>query len=269
MKKSRWLDMGEPGVVADARGGVPSVSGCCMRHPALHRRGRPRAGYSSCGLGDSVRPSPRCARQGGGAGRTAGRSRRDGCRPGGICTPVRSNGTAGAAWARLGVPATHRRHLCGLSHRAPGRPLRSGNGTLAPGLGCIPPPRLFLPTGPWTPHGASSAAAVVLQVPVQPMEKMTDAPDLLPKVQKLALRDRDVYEKGRLAFVSFVRLVLASGEPQGRCGRKQHGRAGSRWQCEARGHVADWKNGERKIAHGLGWANGKRVSLAVWCPQVL
>lgn len=33
----------------------------------------------------------------------------------------------------------------------------------------------------------------------------TEAPNTLPQVRELALGDRDIYDKGKLAFVSYIR----------------------------------------------------------------
>lgn len=45
----------------------------------------------------------------------------------------------------------------------------------------------------------------IRKVPVEELEKFPDATDYLPKVKAAATRDREIYEKGKLAFVTYVR----------------------------------------------------------------
>lgn len=44
-----------------------------------------------------------------------------------------------------------------------------------------------------------------VQVPMTEMSSVESAPDRLELVRKLAAGDRDIYEKGKLAFVSYIR----------------------------------------------------------------
>lgn len=43
------------------------------------------------------------------------------------------------------------------------------------------------------------------QVPLKEVLFATEAPNTLPQVRELALGDRDIYDKGKLAFVSYIR----------------------------------------------------------------